>query len=108
MMLIRKMCLLFLPSAGTITSTLKHDHLTIILNNFDPRFASTTEPLDISLNFCFLLSSLPTFKGKNKEEMDPKKQKKLEKEEKEFRKKFKVCLSIMSFSMFNSSIVLKI
>ncbi|XP_073333878.1 FYN-binding protein 1 isoform X2 [Pagrus major] len=36
------------------------------------------------------LSSLPTFKGKNKtEEMDPKKQKKLEKEEKEFRKKFK-------------------
>lgn len=32
------------------------------------------------------LSSLPTFKGK---EMDPKKQKKFEKEEKEFRKKFK-------------------
>lgn len=107
MMLIRKMCLLFLLSAGTITSTLKHDHLTIILNNFDPRFALTTEPLDISFNCCFFLSSLPTFKGKNKEEMDPKKQKKLEKEEKEFRKKFKVCLSIMSFSMFNSSVVLK-
>ncbi|KAK2819060.1 hypothetical protein Q5P01_024621 [Channa striata] len=36
------------------------------------------------------ISSLPPVKGKSKtEEMDPKKQKKLEKEEKEFRKKFK-------------------
>ncbi|XP_041816608.1 FYN-binding protein 1 isoform X2 [Chelmon rostratus] len=36
------------------------------------------------------LSSLPTLRGKSKaEEMDPKKQKKFEKEEKEFRKKFK-------------------
>lgn len=31
--------------------------------------------------------------------MDPKKQKKFEKEEKDFRKKFKVCLSIMFLSM---------
>ncbi|XP_070780924.1 FYN-binding protein 1 [Enoplosus armatus] len=36
------------------------------------------------------LSSLPTVRGKSKtEEMDPKKQKKFEKEEKDFRKKFK-------------------
>ncbi|XP_044000118.1 FYN-binding protein 1 isoform X2 [Gambusia affinis] len=36
------------------------------------------------------ISSLPGMKGKNKaEDMDPKKQKKFEKEEKEFRKKFK-------------------
>ncbi|KAM4634417.1 FYN-binding protein 1 isoform 2-T2 [Polymixia lowei] len=36
------------------------------------------------------ISSLPTLKGKNRtEEVDPKKQKKFEKEEKEFRKKFK-------------------
>ncbi|XP_015238247.1 PREDICTED: FYN-binding protein isoform X1 [Cyprinodon variegatus] len=36
------------------------------------------------------ISSLPVMKGKNKaEDMDPKKQKKFEKEEKEFRKKFK-------------------
>ncbi|XP_028456878.1 FYN-binding protein 1 isoform X2 [Perca flavescens] len=36
------------------------------------------------------ISSLPPLKGKSKtEEMDPKKQKKFEKEEKEFRKKFK-------------------
>ncbi|XP_044031160.1 FYN-binding protein 1 isoform X2 [Siniperca chuatsi] len=36
------------------------------------------------------LSSLPVLKGKSKtEEMDPKKQKKFEKEEKDFRKKFK-------------------
>ncbi|XP_068430506.1 FYN-binding protein 1 isoform X2 [Clinocottus analis] len=36
------------------------------------------------------ISSLPILKGKSKpEEMDPKKQKKLEKEEKDFRKKFK-------------------
>ncbi|XP_056874252.1 FYN-binding protein 1 isoform X2 [Takifugu flavidus] len=39
------------------------------------------------------LSSLPGFKFMNKAaEVDPKKQKKMEKEEKEFRKKFKVCL----------------
>ena len=107
MMLTLRMCLLFLPSAGTITSTLRHDNLTMIRNHFDPRFALTIDPLGISLNLCFLLSSLPTFKGKNKDEMDPKKQKKLEKEEKEFRKKFKVCLSIMFFSMFDCSIVLK-
>lgn len=42
------------------------------------------------------LSSLPSLKGKSKiEEMDPKKQKKFEKEEKDFRKKFKVCFSNM-------------
>ncbi|KAM9841738.1 FYN-binding protein 1 isoform 2-T2 [Aulostomus maculatus] len=36
------------------------------------------------------ISSLPTLKGKSKtEDMDPKKQKKFEKEEKDFRKKFK-------------------
>lgn len=38
------------------------------------------------------LSSLPGLKGRGKiEDVDPKKQKKFEKEEKEFRKKFKVC-----------------
>lgn len=52
-------------------------------------------------NHLFLLSSLPIMKGRNKtEEMDPKKQKKLEKEEKDFRKKFKVCVSVMSLNMF--------
>lgn len=41
-------------------------------------------------------SSIPPGKIKTKaEEMDPKKQKKFEKEEKEFRKKFKVCHSNM-------------
>lgn len=51
--------------------------------------------------FIVLHSSLPTLKGKSRaEEMDPKKQKKIEKEEKEFRKKFKVCLSLISLSMF--------
>lgn len=41
----------------------------------------------------FLCRSLPGFKFMNKAaEVDPKKQKKMEKEEKEFRKKFKVCL----------------
>lgn len=35
------------------------------------------------------VSSIPTLKNKIKEEIDPKKQKKMEKEEKEFRKKFK-------------------
>uniref|UniRef100_A0A3Q3JTB2 SH3 domain-containing protein n=1 Tax=Monopterus albus TaxID=43700 RepID=A0A3Q3JTB2_MONAL len=49
----------------------------------------------VSLMFCFVLSLMflpsPTnLKGKSKtEEMDPKKQKKFEKEEKDFRKKFK-------------------
>lgn len=40
---------------------------------------------------CVFVSSLPPLKSKSKiEEMDPKKQKKFEKEEKDFRKKFKV------------------
>lgn len=42
-------------------------------------------------NSLLLFSSIP-LRGKSKtEEMDPKKQKKFEKEEKDFRKKFKVC-----------------
>lgn len=46
----------------------------------------------------FLHSSLPTFKGKNKaDDADLKKQRKMEKEEKEFRKKFKVCLCLISY-----------
>lgn len=40
-------------------------------------------------------------KGKNKaEDMDPKKQKKFEKEEKEFRKKFKVSCSFDSHMVY--------
>lgn len=48
------------------------------------------------LFFCFFYChSLPTFKGKNKsEDAELKRQKKMEKEEKEFRKKFKVCLPL--------------
>lgn len=51
-----------------------------------------------------LLSSLLTLKKKNDE--DSKKQKKFEKEEKEFRKKFKVCLSIMFLSIFINAVLL--
>lgn len=55
----------------------------------------------VGLYFVFYLivlrSSIPHLKGKSKtEEMYPKKQKKMEKEEKEFRRKFKVCLFIIS------------
>lgn len=55
----------------------------------------------------YFRSSLPILKGKSKtEEMDPKKQKKFEKEEKDFRKKFKVCPSIMPFSVFINPVLL--
>lgn len=44
----------------------------------------------------FHCHSLPNFKGKSKsEDAELKRQKKMEKEEKEFRKKFKVCLSLL-------------
>lgn len=49
-------------------------------------------PVASPITFIIVCSSLPKLKLKN-EEKDPKKQKKLDKEEKDFRKKFKVCLN---------------
>uniref|UniRef100_A0A668A139 FYN binding protein b n=1 Tax=Myripristis murdjan TaxID=586833 RepID=A0A668A139_9TELE len=55
------------------------------------RFKKNNQPTKSSHWSVFIfLFSLPTMRGKSKaEEVDPKKQKKFEKEEKEFRKKFK-------------------
>ncbi|XP_030292530.1 FYN-binding protein 1 isoform X2 [Sparus aurata] len=70
------------PPPSQFTADGNSDHPAIDEEIYDDVDSQNVPPLPP-------LSSLPTFKGKNKEEMDPKKQKKLEKEEKEFRKKFK-------------------
>uniref|UniRef100_A0A3B5A0N9 FYN binding protein b n=1 Tax=Stegastes partitus TaxID=144197 RepID=A0A3B5A0N9_9TELE len=75
--------------SGTTTSVLKpvikYHESNVQIDDF-----KSVNRVPFTFFFFFFWSSLPVIRGKSRsEDMDPKKQKKFEKEEKEFRKKFK-------------------